>query len=72
MGNSEKLGLGLDNPSRTVFLSLQMNKCMKRVNDRHFWNPGVFGYAMIPRCRLNSTLFFMVLSIVYAWNGVME
>jgi hypothetical protein len=58
MANSEKLGLGLDNPCRAVFLSLRMNKCLERINDRHFWNPGVFSYAMIPRCRLNSTLFF--------------
>jgi hypothetical protein len=43
-----------------------MNKCLERVNERHFWNPGVFSYAMIPRWRPNSkVLFFMVTSIVY-------
>ncbi len=40
------------------FLSLQMNKCLEMVNDRHFWNPGVFSNAMIPRCRPNSRVFF--------------
>jgi hypothetical protein len=40
--NSQKLRLGIDNPCRIVFLSLRMNKCLERVNDRHFWNPGVF------------------------------
>jgi hypothetical protein len=48
-------------------LSLRMNKCLERVYDRHFWNPGVFSYAMIPRCRPNSRVFFVfiVQSIVY-------
>jgi hypothetical protein len=46
---------------------LWMNKCLERVNDRHFWNPGVFSYAMIPRCRPNSRVFFFhCQSIVYA------
>jgi hypothetical protein len=64
--NFEKLGLGIDNPCRIVFLSLRMNKCLERVDDRHFWNPGVFSYAMIPRCHPNSRVFFfIVLSIVY-------
>ncbi len=40
------------------FLSLWMSKCLERVDDRHFWNPGVFSYAMIPRCCLNSIVFF--------------
>ncbi len=40
--SSEKLGLGIDNLRRIVFQSLRMNKCLERVNDRHFWNPGVF------------------------------
>ncbi len=40
------------------FLSLRMNKCLKRVNDRRFWNPGVFSYAMIPRCHPNLRVFF--------------
>jgi hypothetical protein len=67
--NFEKLGLGLDNPCRIVFLSLQMNTCLERVNDRHFWNPGVFSYAMIPRCRPNSRVFFFIVqSIVYGQN----
>ncbi len=32
-----------------------------------FWNPGVFSYAMIPRCRPNERVFFffIVASIVY-------
>jgi hypothetical protein len=57
--NSEKLGI--DNPCRVVFLSLGMNKCLKRVDDRPFWNPGVMSYAMIPRsarCRPNSRVCF--------------
>ncbi len=58
MADSEKLGLGIDNPCTIVFFSLRMNKCLKRVNDRHFWNPGVFSYAMIPRCHPNSLVFF--------------
>ncbi len=56
---SEKLGLGIDNPCRMVFfLSLRMNKCLERVNDRHFWNPRVVSYAMIPRCHPNSRVSF--------------
>ncbi len=35
-----------------------MNKCLERVHGRHFCNPGVFSYAMIPRCRPNQELFF--------------
>ncbi len=31
---------------------------MERNNGRYFWNSGVFSYAMIPRCRPNSTVFF--------------
>jgi hypothetical protein len=42
-----------------------MNKCLERVNDRHFWNPVVFSYAMIPRCCPQSRVFFIVASIVY-------
>ncbi len=43
-----------------------MNKCLERVNDRHFWNPGVFSYVMIPRWRPNSRVFsFIVTSISY-------
>jgi hypothetical protein len=54
------------------FLSLWVNKCLERVNDRHFWNPGVFSYAMIPRCQVNATqgVFFFIVtstSIVYGW-----
>jgi hypothetical protein len=56
--NSEKLGLGIDNRCTIVFLSLRMNKCLERVNVRHFWNPGVFSYAMIPWCRPNSRVYF--------------
>jgi hypothetical protein len=52
-----------------------MNTCFERVNDRHFWNPGVFNYAMIPRwCpNLKVFFFFIVTSIVYGkylgWNA---
>ncbi len=43
-----------------------MNKCLERVNDRYFWNPGVFSYAMIPRFRPNTRVFFFVVtSVVY-------
>jgi hypothetical protein len=46
-----------------------MNMCLEKVNDRHFMNPGVFSYAMIPRCCPNSrVLFFVVTSIVYGFN----
>jgi hypothetical protein len=65
--NSEKLGLGIDNPCRIVFLRLRMSKCLQRVNDRHFWTPGVFSYAMIPKCCPNSpVLFYIVAAIVSA------
>jgi hypothetical protein len=62
--NSEKLGLGIDNPCKIVFLSLQMNKCLKRVNDRQFWNPGVFSYSMIPDVASTQEFFFIVTSMV--------
>ncbi len=62
----EKLGLGIDNPCRIVFLSLRMNECLEMVNDWHFWNPRVFSYSMIPRCRPNARVFFFIVtSIVY-------
>jgi hypothetical protein len=65
--NSDKLGLEIGNPCRIVFLSLRMNKCLKRVDGRHYWTPGVVSYAMIPRCRPNSRVFFFIVtSIVYA------
>jgi hypothetical protein len=58
--------MGIDNPCRIVFLSLRMNECLERVNDRLFWNPGVFSYAMIPRWHPNSRVFFFIVtSIVY-------
>ncbi len=48
-----------------------MNKCLERVGDRRFWNPGFFSYAMIPRCRPNSRgFFFIVASIVYEYSIV--
>jgi hypothetical protein len=48
-----------------------MNKCLERVDDRHFWTPEVFSYAMIPRCCPNSRVFFffIVTSIVYGFEG---
>ncbi len=68
MLNSEKLGLGIDNPCRIVFLSLRMNNCLERVNDRHVWNPGVFSNAMIPRRRPNLKLFFFHRHIYSLWS----
>ncbi len=48
------------------FLSLRMNKCLERVDRQHFSTPGVFSYAMIPRCRPNSRVFFFIVtSIIY-------
>jgi hypothetical protein len=41
---------------------LTVLKCLKRVHDRHFWNPGVVSYAMIPRC--HPVFFSIVISIV--------
>ncbi len=51
----------------SFFFSSRMNKCLDRINDQHFWNPGVFSSAVIPRCRPNSRGFFpfIVTSIVY-------
>jgi hypothetical protein len=50
-----------------------MNKCLDRVNDRHFRNPGVSSYAIIPRCSPNlRVFFFIVTSIVYVCDGVKE
>ncbi len=70
--NCEKLGLGIDNPCRIVFLILLMNKCLERVNDLHFWNLGVFSYAMIPRYRPNSRLFLhhRQIYIVYVYGYI--
>jgi hypothetical protein len=49
-----------------------MNKCLERVNGRHFWNPGVVSYAMIPRCHPNSRIFFFIVtSIVYDFTSVL-
>ncbi len=43
------------------------------VNDRHFWNHGVLGYAMIPRCRPNSRVFFLIVtSIVYVTSSLLS
>jgi hypothetical protein len=69
--NSEMFGLGIDNLCMIVFLSLRMNKCLERVNDQHFWNPGVFSYAIILRCLPNSRVFFffIVTSIVHGWSS---
>jgi hypothetical protein len=51
------------------FFEFAVKKCFERVNDRLFWNPGVFSYAMytmIPRCRPKSRgFYFIVASIVY-------
>ncbi len=61
---------GIDNPCRIVFLSLRMNKCFEKVNDRQFRNPGVFSYAMIPRCRPKSIFFFFHCDIFSLWSTV--
>ncbi len=45
-----------------------MNKCLERVNDRHFWNPGVVSCAMIPWCRHNSRIFFFIVTSIV--NGL--
>jgi hypothetical protein len=61
--NSEKLGLGIDNPCRIYSLSLRMNKCLERVNGRHFWN-----YQLRNDTKMSPQLksyFFIVPSIVY-------
>jgi hypothetical protein len=50
-----------------------MNKCLERVNDRHFWNPKVFSYAMIPIDVTQTQeflFFFIVTSIVYGTGKV--
>jgi hypothetical protein len=54
------------------FLNLRMNnKCLERVNDQNFWNPGIFSYAMIPATSpTEEFFFFIVTSIVYAINKV--
>ncbi len=47
-----------------------MNKCSERVNGRQFWNPGALQLRndtkMSPYLK---SLFFIVASIVYAWNS---
>ncbi len=55
--NSEKLGLGIDNPYRRLFLSLRVNEWFLTIDHWHIWYPVVISYAKIPRCRLNSTIF---------------
>jgi hypothetical protein len=46
-----------------------MNKCLERVDGRQFWNPGVFSYAIVPRCCPNSRVFLIVTSVVYGQNA---
>ncbi len=48
-------------------MSLRMNKCLEKVIDRHFWNPGVFSYAMMPRCRPNSRVFYFIITFYSLW-----
>jgi hypothetical protein len=68
-GKFWNVGVGDWQSMQVTFLSLRMDKCLERVNDRHFWNPGVFSYAMIPRCGPNSRVcFFIVASIVYEYT----
>ncbi len=56
----------------SFFFSLGMRKCLERVNDRLFWNPRVFRYALIPRCHPNSRVVFfpIVTSIVYGVHSI--
>jgi hypothetical protein len=63
--NSEKLGVGIDDPCNIVFLSLRTNKCLERVNDWHFWDPGVFSYAMIQDVAPTQEIFHCHIYIVY-------
>jgi hypothetical protein len=60
--NSEELGLGIDNPCRTFFFWVCRWTSAWRglINDRHFWNPGVFSHAMLPTCRSNSRGFYFI------------
>jgi hypothetical protein len=55
-------------PIQDLFLLLSSwaNGCSLRVNDQQFWKPRVITYAMIPKCRFNSTVFYIVASVVYA------
>jgi hypothetical protein len=49
-----------------------MNKCLERVNDRHFWNPGVISYAIIPSVTPTQSFFFfpfIVTSVVYVYGN---
>ncbi len=68
--NFEKLGLGIDNPCRIVFLSLRMNKCLERVNERHFlesWSLQLRNDTKMSHQLKN--LFFIVTSTVHENTG---
>ncbi len=65
-GKFWEIGVGDRQSTEDISLSLRMNKCLERVNGRHFWNPGVCSFAMITRWRPNLKFFFIVTSIVYA------
>ncbi len=46
------------------FLNLRMNECLETVNDRHFWNPGVVSYAMIPDVAPTQKFFFFIVTSI--------
>ncbi len=73
--NSEKLGLGIDNPCRIVLLSLRMNKCLGRVNNRHFfesWSLQLRNDTKMSPPTQEFFFFFIVTSIVYGVYGYIK
>ncbi len=54
------------------FSSLRMDKCLERVDDRHFSTLGVFSYAMIPPCRPNSRDFIFFHRHIYSLYGLYQ
>ncbi len=57
-GKFWEVGVGDGQSMQDSFFEFADEKVFGRVNDRHFWNHGVFSYAMIPRCLPNSRVFF--------------
>ncbi len=49
----------------SFFFEFEMNKCLERVDDRHFCNLEVFSYAVIARYRPNWSLFFFPFSFLF-------
>jgi hypothetical protein len=69
MANSEKLGLGIDNPCRIVILSLRTNKCLERVK----WPAFLESWSL--QLRNDTTVspqlksyIFIITSILYGRN----